>query len=344
MARGDLLVSLAKAGADGDQPMLEKTVQALVAEARAMQHHSLAERLSGVIHRNEGRRAPRSVAGGAVPERVRDLVVELPARRQLADLILPAHVQQAVADFLEEQQRADLLRASSLEPRHRILLAGPPGNGKTSLAEAIATALDRPFFVVRYDSVIGSYLGETASRLRRVFEFARTTPCVLFFDEFDSIGKERGDIHETGEIKRVVSSLLLQIDDLPTYTVVICATNHPELLDRAVWRRFEVRVELPQPGRAELIRWFQKWESSFDEPLGFSATTLARVVAGCSYAEVEQFLLDIKRKVVLSMGQIRLKEIVAAQINQWRRRYGPSNNTVEGHHGSGASTTSAEAD
>jgi len=95
--------------------------------------------------------------------------------------------------------------------------------------------------------MIGSYLGETAARLKRVFDYARTTPCVLFFDEFDAIGKERGDTHETGEIKRVVSSLLMQIDELPSYTIVAAATNHPELLDRAAWRRFQLRLALPRP-------------------------------------------------------------------------------------------------
>ena len=92
-----------------------------------------------------------------------------------------------------EQHRAGLLRSHNLEPRHRVLLVGPPGNGKTSLAEAIAEALAVQFFVVRYDAIIGSFLGETATRLRRVFDYARTTPCVLFFDEFDAVGKERGD-------------------------------------------------------------------------------------------------------------------------------------------------------
>ncbi|HZH28300.1 MAG TPA: ATP-binding protein, partial [Azospirillaceae bacterium] len=105
-----------------------------------------------------------------------------------------------------------------------------------------------------YEVVIGSFLGETAGRLRRVFDFARTTPCVLFFDEFDVLGKERGDVHETGEIKRVVSSLLLQRDDVPSWTIIAAATNHSELLDRAAWRRFQLRLELPAPGEPEVYR------------------------------------------------------------------------------------------
>ena len=131
------------------------------------------------------------------------------------------------------------MRSHGLQPRHRVLLAGPPGNGKTALAEAIAEALALPFLIVRYEALIGSFLGETAQRLAQLFAFARTLPCVLFFDEFDVVGKERGDAHETGEIKRVVSNLLLQIDALPSHVIAVAATNHSELLDSAVWRRFQ---------------------------------------------------------------------------------------------------------
>ena len=134
-----------------------------------------------------------------------------------------------------------------MEPRHRILLSGPPGNGKTSFAEAIAEALALPLFMVRYDSLVGSYLGETNTRLRALCDYVRTRPSVLFFDEFDALGKERGDTHETGEIKRVVSFLIMQLDQMPSYVVVIAATNHAELLDRAVWRRFQMRLGFPSP-------------------------------------------------------------------------------------------------
>ncbi|NJX16996.1 AAA family ATPase, partial [Tamlana crocina] len=156
-------------------------------------------------------------------------------QKTLDDVILNYENQAVIQDLIQEHHRSDLLRSYNLEPRNRILLAGPPGNGKTSLAEVIAQSLMIPYYVVRYDGIIGSYLGETATRLKTTFDFIRTQECVLFFDEFDTIGKERGDIHETGEIKRVVSSLLLQIDRLPSYVVVVAATNHAELLDRAVW-------------------------------------------------------------------------------------------------------------
>jgi SpoVK/Ycf46/Vps4 family AAA+-type ATPase len=166
--------------------------------------------------------------------KARDFVSEIVPRRRLDDLVLPEITKLAASQLIEEQHRASVLRSHSLEPRHSALLVGPPGNGKTSLAEAIAEALAVPMFIVRYETMIGSFLGETAGRLKRVFDYALTTPCVLFFDEFDAVGKERGDTHETGEIKRVVTSLLMQIDDLPSYVVVIAATNHAELLDRGL--------------------------------------------------------------------------------------------------------------
>jgi AAA+ superfamily predicted ATPase len=201
-----------------------------------------------------------------------------------------------------------------------VLLAGPPGNGKTSLAEAIAEALAVPFFIVRYEAMIGSFLGETASRLKRVFDYARTTPCLLFFDEFDAVGKERGDLHETGEIKRVVTSLLMQIDDLPSYTVVVAATNHAELLDRAVWRRFQLRLELKAPTERELTTYFKRFADTCEEPLGQSPATLAKKLGAISYGEAEEFCRDVRRRAVLSLGDRSLKAVVSERLQFWGDR------------------------
>ena len=281
-------------------------------------HNVLADRLTNAMRDNGGGAGSAKFVGSNQPHR--QFLIELTPRKQLADLVLSDRTRQVCEELIEEQHRAPVLRMHSVEPRHRVLLVGPPGNGKTSLAEAIAEALAAPFFVVRYEALIGSFLGETASRLKRVFDYARTTPCVLFFDEFDAVGKERGDIHETGEIKRVVSSLLMQVDDLPSYTVVIAATNHPELLDRAAWRRFQVRLALNPPTRRDLAAYVARFANSLGEPLGRAPATIARKLGAVSYAEAEEFCRDVRRRTVLAMGEKPLKVIVAERLKLWEER------------------------
>ena len=322
MARSDLLVSLVKAGVAGDQALFRKTVEALIAEERAQKHGVLAGRLADQLSRNGYASRPdmRLASNGTAYE----LFHELTPQRTIEQLVLPEHVRRACMEFVEEQHRADVLRSYNLQPRNRILLAGSPGNGKTSLAEALASALMVPFIVVRYDGLIASYLGETASRLRKLFDYVHTRPCVLFFDEFDTIGKERGDLHETGEIKRVVSSLLLQIDDLPSYVAVITATNHPELLDRAVWRRFQLRFELPPPQVQQAEEYFEKAVSRLTFPLGVSVRTLAEKLEGANFSELEDFLADVARRYVLTVPDADSKKIVSQLLKQRESRFRPS--------------------
>jgi len=320
MSRADLLVSLVKAGSEGDQRLLRSTVEAMAAEERAKSHHQLADRLVKNLGEERSRPKPAEVIrsfdaghGG--------LLYEVEPRRSMSDMFVDAGVRRACEELIEEQHRRDLLRSYGLEPRHRVLLAGAPGNGKTSLAEAIATDLMVPLFVVRYEAVIGSFLGETSGRLKKLFDFVRTHQCVLFFDEFDTLGKERGDTHETGEIKRVVSSLLLQIDSLPTHVVVVTATNHAELLDRAVWRRFQLRLELDAPSQAQKEEWFVRLQEQIGSSLGVSPKTLAAKLPATSYSDLEQFCEDIRRRYVLAMPGTSLKKVVTERLNQWHARY-----------------------
>ncbi|MCK5800480.1 MAG: AAA family ATPase [Deltaproteobacteria bacterium] len=322
MARADLLLDLVRAGARGDQVLFRKALEALVTEERAKQHHILADRLAAHLAQANG---VTSSGKQAIPLRRNgspvDLFHEIEPARRLDELVLPDVVLDVTRELLEEHRRVDLLRAHNLEPRHRILLAGPPGNGKTSLAEALATELAMPLLVVRYESVIASYLGETAVRLSHLFEQVRTRRCVLFFDEFDVVGKERGDVHETGEIKRVVSSLLLQVDDLPSQVIVVTATNHPELLDRAVWRRFQIRLNLPIPTPKLAEVWFKQFEARLGTKLGYTPPTLAKKLKGLSFSELEQFSLDVQRRHVLNLPDSDVRAIIGGRLKQWQNRY-----------------------
>jgi SpoVK/Ycf46/Vps4 family AAA+-type ATPase len=254
-----------------------------------------------------------------LPDSLQLLLRETSPRRRLDELVLGKDVRAEVREFISEVGQAALLRSHSLEPRHTVLLVGPPGTGKTSLAAAIASELGLPFLTVRYEGLVGSYLGETASRLQEVVDYAARTPCVLFFDEFESVGKERSDTQETGEIKRVVSSLLLHMDALPSHCVIVCATNHPELLDRAVWRRFEVRLILPTPGEAELRDWYMRTERSFGN-LGMTVQEFIKLFRGETFSEIEVVTLDARRKVVLSHGQLASEDAFREAVASWERR------------------------
>ena len=317
MARADLLVSLIRASAEGDRGRVRKTTEAIIAEERAKNHHVLADRLTRAAANGAGSPRAAFVGRGRAWSR---FATELVPRRRLEELVLSDATATACRDLIEEQRRASVLRAHSLEPRHRALLVGPPGNGKTTLAEAIAEALAVPFIVVRYETMIGSYLGETANRLKCVIDYARTTPSVLFFDEFDAVAKERGDHHETGEIKRVVTSLLMQVDELPSYTVTVAATNHPELLDRAVWRRFQLRLSLDAPTESDLAAYLENFGRAMGGRLGHAPSSLAARLGPVSYAEAEEFCLDVRRRFVLRTGRDSLKSVVMATLKLWEER------------------------
>jgi SpoVK/Ycf46/Vps4 family AAA+-type ATPase len=321
MARSDLLISLVQAGNTGDKRGFRTVTEAIIAEERSKRHDVLADRLSKAIAPNANGNGSGMQNAAITPidsfSRGRDFISEIIPRRRMEDLVLSGASRQSLQELIEEQHRADILRAHGLEPRNRVLLVGPPGTGKTTVAEAIAEAVAVPLFVVRYEAIIGSYLGETASRLKRLFDYARTTPCVLFFDEFDAIGKERGDLHETGEIKRVVSSLLMQVDELPSYTIVAAATNHPELLDRAAWRRFQLRLNLPMPSPKQLAEFIGTFLARLGETPGQSSAAIAKALGTISYAEAEEFCVDVRRRQVLSAGEKALKLIVSQQLSMW---------------------------
>jgi AAA+ superfamily predicted ATPase len=312
VARADLILSLVDAANQSDTLMIKRTVEALAADERAKNHHVLANELVARIeHKADGPTVHRLVSAANT-----DLWYERSPRVRLQDIVLNAKLHASITDFIEEQHRSDLLRAHGLEPRNRILLSGPPGNGKTTLAEAIAEALLVPLIIPRYESIVGSFLGETSQRLRQLFDYVSSRRCVLFFDEFDTVAKERADEHETGEIKRVVSSLLLQIDQLPSHVVVITATNHPELLDRAVWRRFQLRAEMDNPSRSQILEWFSMFGRRYGSDFLSCLPALARHFNGASFSDLEDFGSQVLRRVVLSGPEVDVRTIISGLIRK----------------------------
>lgn len=309
MAKGK---NMAASNVRGDRRALQRTMEAIISDS---QRASTQANLAGF-----DRTLAHASAQDRIPQLVAELVYDMPARRKLEELVLPSDLVTDLKEFLAEYAQAPLLRAHSLEPRHTVLMVGPPGNGKTTLAEVIATELCLPLLFVRYDAIVDSFLGETSNRLRRLIDWASLNPCVLFFDEFDTVGKERSDIQETGEIKRVVSTLLMQMDRLPSHAVVVCATNHPELLDRAVWRRFQLKLAVNKPTEEQLKAWFKKFTASLTGDPGITAEQFAERMIGENMSEVEAFTLDVRRQLILSQGGMTACQAVNKVLSRMQRR------------------------
>ena len=321
MAQSDLLVELIKSASSGDQVSVQRISEILIQEEKSKGHRILADRLVKALRPNGS--VFSTLKKTENDNKHRNFVLEMTPERTLNSLILSEKISIQIKEVIEEQHRAELLHSHNLTARNRLLFAGPPGNGKTTLAEALAHELMYPLFVVRYENLIGSYLGETSGRLKNLIDYAKTQKCVLFFDEFETLGKERGDTHETGEIKRIVSSLLLQIDSVPDYVVVVAASNHPELLDKAVWRRFQVRVKLDIPTQQQLSQLIKSISRRCQIDFGYTPDTLAKYLLGSNFSEVEEFCLGIARRYVLNKNIKNIKNVTKNKLEQWHNKLNP---------------------
>jgi hypothetical protein len=233
--------------------------------------------------------------------------------------VTPLFVNEAVSSvlgrFLEDAQNVELLTKRGLSPRLCLMLCGKPGTGKSLLAGHVAAQLRRTFYVARLDSLISSRLGETAKNIRGIFEFAPARGAVLFLDEMDAIAKLRDDRHELGELKRVVNTVIQGLDSLPDNSVVIAATNHPQLLDLAIWRRFPYKIEIDTPDNdVRAAMWLHfLYEDAPDRQ--HEAKLLAAISSGMSGADLENLALTARRQSLLERKGLDLASVAWAAMH-----------------------------
>lgn len=251
-----------------------------------------------------------------------ELVDVTEPQRALADIVLGSEARASFDRLIEEQTRADELRRHRLPVRSKLLFCGPPGCGKTLGAEVIAKELDLPLLTARIDTLISSLLGQTATNLRRLFDYAARRPCVLFLDEFDALARSRTDSGEHNELRRVVNSLLGMIDRHQSRGVLVAATNLEIALDSAIWRRFDDVVAFEPPARPEILALLTLVFKNF--PVNFELEASAPKLAGFSYAEIERVGLEAIKTAVLKKRKAVTETDFAASLKSATRRSAPA--------------------
>lgn len=296
---GRHLRDLISAYGERDDLKFRRAAQAIIQEEEGKKHTVLARELRSILAANSSLAVSEHPTLPALPvDRDSSLPLAYATHPDtyLSDLVLAQSPASALAGLLNEVRQWPALDAAGIPRRNRLLLSGPPGCGKTTAVSALAGELGRPLVTARVEGLISSYLGETAGNLNTLFEFASSGPYVLFLDEFDSLGKTREDSSDHGELRRVVNAVLQQIDRYTGPSLIVAATNHSNILDSALWRRFDAVVELPLPDQAQIVTLLNRLLPKLSKD---NAQKLATELLGLPHAGVEFFANAVRRAAVL---------------------------------------------
>lgn len=306
MASGKILRQLVKAGASGDTGAFRQASEAIIREERQKQHHLLANDLERLLYGDQANLSPnaRKLHKASEMPSNKDnglaLLEERPVVREEKDIVLSKATQSLFTEILNEHNRADVLRSYGLQPAQKLLFCGPPGCGKTLAAEVIAHSLSLPLVLVRLDSLISSFLGETAANLRKVFDYIVQYPVVALFDEFDALAKDRGDTADHGELKRSVNAVLQMLDGYRGSSILIATTNYESLLDHAVWRRFDEVMRFEMPNLEQIKHLLALKLSGIRRNFDTDDEQIASVFNGLSHADIERVLRRAVKEMILS--------------------------------------------
>lgn len=259
-------------------------------------------------------------AGGSIAPRDKDSLLELydiiRPTISLDDVVLPANQRKLLLQIIQEQKENTKLAEHNLPAANRLLLCGPPGCGKTMTANAIAHDLNLPMAYVRLDGLVSSYLGQTSVNLRKVFTSVSRLPIVLFLDEFDAIAKKRDDGNEMGELKRVVTALLQNFDNMPENVFLIAATNHEHLLDPAVWRRFNYVINFGYPDEAQRTELINRWLAEYRVEHTLDIKKAAALTIDRSTAQIKELIISVAKRYVTTATAVTTEDLLDLLIQQ----------------------------
>lgn len=302
MARGDQLKALLLSYLEGNEAQFYSVAMQLAADEARKGHGRLAEELRALVDRAKS--DPRKRIGSdPIPinrpkgELASLLRVAYPKTR-LSDLIVSTRVEQSLLKVVMEQRHLSKLLEHGLSPRRKILLVGSPGTGKTLTASALAGELGIPLFAVRLDALLTKFMGETAAKLRQIFDAVHSARGIYFFDEFDAIGGQRASLNDVGEVRRILNSFLVMIEEDTSNSLIIAATNHPQILDDALFRRFDDVIEYELPTPTQIAQVLTSRLGRF-APTLLDVDTLASAAEGLSHAEITRLAEEAVKNAVM---------------------------------------------
>lgn len=327
MASAQQIIALVRSHTRGDDDRFRTIAGQLASEAERRGQNRIAAELKGllsdVVADLVGRHGVVRKSDDPIPiHRLRGelsglMAVTMPEAR-LTHMVMDDPLRSRLTKIVKEQQQRERLLERALAPRRKFLLVGPPGTGKTTSASAIAGELALPLFTVQLDGLITRYMGDTASKLRLIFDAMSERRGVYFFDEVDALATQRGGDNDVGEARRILNSFLMMLDDEKSSSLIFAATNHPELLDRAFFRRFQARIEFrnPEPVLVRPLLEILLMNFQLDD---IDWQTVENAVEGLSHAEISLAGDDAARDAVLENGGVLTTQLLVESLTENRR-------------------------
>ncbi|KQS18519.1 AAA family ATPase [Exiguobacterium sp. Leaf187] len=320
------LIALVRAALENDKRVIELSTISIIRKTKKS-NQDLSKNLSELLSiHNAGSSFTRSVGVQPPPTDKESFLSLLKVEDSSIfeeNLILEKQNKIMIDNFLKERKNSKLLIENGIQPPKSILLYGPPGVGKTSISKYIAKMLDLPLVTLDLSAAISSYLGKTGQNLKKVLEFGKENPSVLLLDEFDSIAKKRDDSTDLGELKRIVNVLLKELEEWPPNSIIIGATNFPEFLDKAIWRRFDIKIDIPLPSKNQRINLWNAYLNNelikIDENL---IEIVSKLIVEISPSDIKQISEYILRRVIID--DENPSEILISRIKEF---YSKDNST-----------------
>jgi SpoVK/Ycf46/Vps4 family AAA+-type ATPase len=319
MAAAEQIKSLIKSFGDGDESRFFATAMQIAASEARKGHTTFAQEIKNLIERAKKGRSNSFLDGAKTisiskPKReLNELIEVFQPKIKLNDMVLDKQVRESLDRVVEEQRKTELLRQHNLTPKRKLLLTGIPGCGKTMTAQALAGELGLTVFIIRLDGLMSKFMGESIAKLRMIFDAMEDHRGVYLFDEFDSIGAQRNQGQDVGEIKRVLNSFLINIEKDQSNSIIIAATNLPESLDKALFRRFDDIIRYPLPEIEEIKKVLKKNLLGFSLSKRITLDKIAKEAIGLSYSDIVRACEEaIKEMIIMGESKVPVSSLVTS--------------------------------